>query len=41
MTGWMKMEKPFVEGESNDPRVLIAAVADMIPSGGSVSITSG
>ena len=30
------MEKPFVEGESNDPRVLIAAVADMIPSGGSV-----
>ena len=36
VTGWMKMEKPFVGGESNDPRVLIAAVADMIPSGGSV-----
>ena len=36
VTGWMKMKKAFVEGESNDPRVLIAAVADMIPSGGSV-----
>ena len=36
VTGWMKAERPFVAGEPNDPRVLIAAVADMIPSGGSV-----
>lgn len=36
VTGWMRCEKPFVEGEPNDPNVLVAAVADMIPSGGSV-----
>ena len=36
VTGWMRMEREFIAGEPNDPRVLIAAVADMIPSGGSV-----
>ncbi|MEM8708332.1 MAG: thioesterase family protein [Actinomycetota bacterium] len=36
VTGWMKIEKPFVAGEPNDPRILVAAVADMMPSGGSV-----
>ena len=36
VTGWMRMKREFVAGEPNDPRVLIAAVADMIPSGGSV-----
>ena len=36
VTGWMRMEQEFVAGEPNDPRVLVAAVADMIPSGGSV-----
>ena len=34
VTGWMRSRRPLVEGEPNDPRVLIAAVADMIPSGG-------
>ncbi len=36
VTGWMRMQREFVAGEPNDPRVLVAAVADMIPSGGSV-----
>lgn len=35
VTAWMRIEKPFVAGEPNDPRVLIAAIADMMPSGGS------
>ena len=36
VTGWMKPEKQFVEGEPNDARIMVAAVADMIPSGGHV-----
>ena len=31
----MRLEKEFIAGEPNDPRILVAAVADMIPSGGS------
>ena len=36
VTGWMKAQKAFVEGEPNDARIMVAAVADMIPSGGHV-----
>lgn len=32
-TMWMRATQPFVAGEPNDPRVMIAAVADMMPSG--------
>ena len=32
-TMWMRPTQPFVAGEPNDPRVMIAAVADMMPSG--------
>ena len=33
---WARLDRPFVEGESNTALVRLAAVADMIPSAGSV-----
>lgn len=32
-TMWMRATQPLVAGEPNDPRVMVAAVADMMPSG--------